>query len=228
MVKEKIKPVVSGRYTADLDRSGAIISCDENFLKMTGYDLNKLIERGATFFDLVPLEDRDEYIDEVSKLQEKGGGAIEHRLVCADGSYIVVICIGINRSENGRNFADITVSDTTASNLQASKYKRSQAEIDFMSDTVGAGLAVYKLYPDGKQDVIERNDEFYRIFRVDNKEDRDSFPMRDAICKEDVIKLFQTMKICLKDKSRLDTVIQLKPERGAPGGRQRTYLLHLR
>lgn len=214
MVKEKIKPVVCGRYTVDLDRSGAIISCDENFLKMTGYDLNKLIERGATFFDLVPLEDRDEYIDEVSKLQEKGGGAIEHRLVCADGSYIVVICIGINRSENGRNFADITVSDTTASNLQASKYKRSQAEIDFMSDTVGAGLAVYKLYPDGKQDVIERNDEFYRIFRVDNKEDRDSFPMRDAICKEDVIKLFQTMKICLKDKSRLDTVIQLKPERG--------------
>lgn len=212
--KERIKPVVCGTYTVDLDRGGAIISCDDNFLKMTGYDLDTLVKSGTTFIDLVPKEDHSEYIEKATALQEKGGGAIEHRITCADGSHLVVICIGINRDEGGRHLADITISDITAGNVQASKYVHSQAEIDLMSDSVGAGLAVYKFYPDGRQEMVERNDEFYRIFRIDDTDERDSFPMRDALCKEDVIKLLQAMKASITDKSKMDVVLQLRPEKG--------------
>lgn len=213
-MKEKIKPVVCGSYRVDLEKGGAIISCDENFSKMTGYDIETLKKNGTTFFDLVPPEDREEYIAKATELQERGGGAIEHRITCADGSYMVVICIGIDREENGKMYADITISDVTIDRTQANKYVHSQAEINLMSDTVGAGLAVYKLYPDGRQEMIERNDEFYRIFRVPDDDKKSTFPMRDALCEEDVIKLLQTMKASLQNKSKLDVVLQLKPDRG--------------
>ncbi len=212
-MNDKIKAVVCGSYRIDHDQGGIIISCDDNFTQMTGYDIDTLKERKMTFIDLVPKEDLEEYLVKANALQEVGGGAIQHKIVCADGREIVVICIGINRDEGGRHYADITISDVTAGTEKASKYVRSQAEIDLISDSMRTGIAAYCLYPDGTQKLVEHNDEFFRIFRIEKTDDV-CFPIRDSLCEEDIMKLFQTMKACYTDKTKLDVVLQLKPEKG--------------
>ena len=78
-----------------LDESMRIISVDENFEKLTGYTQEEIRHRCLTQADLIPEEERMEYLCHTNAALAKSPMAFqEHRLLRKDGSAIYVFCFG--------------------------------------------------------------------------------------------------------------------------------------
>lgn len=92
--------VLYTKYSLDIDDT--IIEIDDYFEKMTGYSRNEVIGK-MTQFDLIPPEDKEQYIAHVKKQFVKGDIAyLRHRILCKNGDIIQVIC-------NGERYYDSSV-----------------------------------------------------------------------------------------------------------------------
>ena len=78
-----------------LDESMRIVSADENFEKLTGYTQEDIRERPLIQADLIPEEERTEYLCHTNACLAKSPLVFqEHRLRRKDGSDIYVFCFG--------------------------------------------------------------------------------------------------------------------------------------
>ena len=88
-----IRTILHARYK--LDANNIIISADDDFTKITGYTGEDVKTGNIGQMDLIPEEDREEYVKIASKLLSDNSEAfIEHRLKCKDGNIIRVMCYG--------------------------------------------------------------------------------------------------------------------------------------
>ena len=77
-----------------LDGDFNIIEIDARFTELTGYTEDD-IKAGLNQSDLIPSEDRQEYLNAVAETLAKNPIAyFSHRILCKDGDTINVICIG--------------------------------------------------------------------------------------------------------------------------------------
>ena len=78
-----------------LDESMRIVSADENFEKLTGYTREDIRERGMLQADLIPEEERTEYLCHTNACLAKGPMVFqEHKLRRKDGTDVYVFCFG--------------------------------------------------------------------------------------------------------------------------------------
>ena len=88
-----VHPVPYSRYL--LDESMRIVSIDENFEKMTGYTSEDILKHPMIQADLIPEEERTEYLCQTSASLAKSPLVFqEHKLRRKDGSDIYVFCFG--------------------------------------------------------------------------------------------------------------------------------------
>lgn len=88
-----VHPVMYSRYL--LNESMRIVSIDENFEKLTGYTKEDILCRSMIQADLIPQEERTEYLCETNaRLAKNSRVFLEHKLRCKDGSDIYVLCFG--------------------------------------------------------------------------------------------------------------------------------------
>lgn len=210
---DRIGDIMSGSYKIDLEDGGAIIKCDIYFSKMTGYTIEMLKERKMTFFDLVPPEDLTEYKKRVLELQARGGGAIKHKVVCADGGVLNVICIAVDQLIDGHMYSTVTITDISDFSVMQDRVRQSEAKIALLSDTSTTGIAIYRRCPDGHIEPVEVDDEFLRIFG-ESRGSKDVFIIDTSLCDEDFLQFSQEIKIALNDYAKHHLVLQLKAEKG--------------
>lgn len=87
-----------------LDEKDYIISVDNNFEELTGYNRSDVMEMHLNQLDLIPAEDQEAYTALASNIVSSDGYAyIEHRIRRKDSSMINVFCLG-------RRFFDSAVS----------------------------------------------------------------------------------------------------------------------
>ena len=78
-----------------LDENMKIVSVDENFEKMTGYTLADIRNNSLIQTDLIPEEERTEYLCQTNACLAKSPQAfLEHKLRRKDGTDIYVFCFG--------------------------------------------------------------------------------------------------------------------------------------
>lgn len=88
-----VYPVQYSRYI--LDSSMRIIDVDENFEKLTGYSAEDIRLRDIYQADLIPKEERTEYLCHTSACLAKNTMLFqEHRIQKKDGSTLYVMCFG--------------------------------------------------------------------------------------------------------------------------------------
>ena len=88
-----VHPIPYSRYV--LDESMKIVSVDENFEGMTGYTMEDVRKRSMGQPDLIPEEERMEYLCETNARLAKSPFVLqEHRLRRKDGTDIYVFCYG--------------------------------------------------------------------------------------------------------------------------------------
>ena len=88
-----VHPVRYCRYLLDEDMR--IVSTDENFERLTGYTKEDLVERNMIQADLIPEEERTEYLCQTNASLAKSPVVFqEHKLRRKDGSDIYVFCLG--------------------------------------------------------------------------------------------------------------------------------------
>ena len=109
-----VHPISYCRYL--LDESMKIVEADENFEKLTGYTPEDIRQGTLHQIDLIPEDDRIEYLCQTSSSLSKNSFAYqEHKLLRKDGSTIYVFCFGriyydsVFRSER----SEILISDVT-------------------------------------------------------------------------------------------------------------------
>ncbi|MDO4486591.1 MAG: diguanylate cyclase [Bacillota bacterium] len=96
-----------------LDSEERILEIDEKFTEMTGYTQED-IEAGMKQSDLIPEDERAEYILTTSKLLAQNQFAyLEHAICCKDGRIIYVICYGRRYYDSAAkvNKAEIFIAD---------------------------------------------------------------------------------------------------------------------
>ncbi|MDD6050853.1 MAG: diguanylate cyclase [Clostridiales bacterium] len=88
-----IHQVPYSRYV--LDEGMRIIAMDENFEKLTGYTAEEVLSQGLVQADLIPEEERTEYLCHTNACLAKNPLVFqEHKLRRKDGSDIYVFCYG--------------------------------------------------------------------------------------------------------------------------------------
>lgn len=88
-----IHPVPYSRYTLDSDLR--IVETDENFEKMTGYSRSDVQSRKMRQTDLIPEEERTEYLCWLNAgIAKNSPQYLEHRIRRKDGGDIYVFCFG--------------------------------------------------------------------------------------------------------------------------------------
>ena len=88
-----VHPVLYSRYL--LGESMRIVNIDENFEKLTGYTKEDILCRSMIQADLIPEEERTEYLCEINaRLAKNPRVFLEHKLRRKDGSDIYVLCFG--------------------------------------------------------------------------------------------------------------------------------------
>lgn len=88
-----VHPVPYSRYL--LNESMRIVSIDENFEKLTGYTQEDILQNTIYQVDLIPEEERTEYLCQTNASLAKSPVVFqEHKLLRKDGTEIYVFCFG--------------------------------------------------------------------------------------------------------------------------------------
>lgn len=208
-----IKKVRCGRYSVDLTDKGRFTDFDDGFIKITGYTPEQL-KSSVTFYDLIPPEDYDDYMQQIEIIKENGGGTLEHRLLCADGSRINIICMGdgFSPDENGRINASCTICDTSDKLKLLNENLRSKREIEKLMEIIPGGIALYKL-EDSVPTIIKASEEYYSILGIPQNEEPLTIAYR--LTKIDREAMIKKMIDCSKTRKpfRHDVKLNINGER---------------
>ena len=78
-----------------IDEQQNIVSVDASFVQLTGYTQEDVEKNHMNHLDLIPPEDRMEYVCQMTeKLAKNPSAFFEHRLLCKDGTALYVFCYG--------------------------------------------------------------------------------------------------------------------------------------
>lgn len=110
-----IRDVKYAKYVMDNELEGKIIKIDEGFTAITGYSWADVSAKNMTIFDLLPEEQRQEYIETVYGAAEAGEAFLNHGIKCKDGTVITVNCYGevYDDTETGHACSKILITDVT-------------------------------------------------------------------------------------------------------------------
>lgn len=121
-----------------VDEQFNIVSVDKTFEELTGYTQEEVLSKHMSHLDLIPKEDRTEYLGLVIEKTSKAPQAFfEHRLLRKDGSIAYVFCIGRQFFDSAARAArsEIVVTDAASTyslrviaDVERSKAKRREAE----------------------------------------------------------------------------------------------------
>lgn len=107
---KNVREITYGQYR--IDSNFNILSVDDNFTKVTGYTEDEALN--MTHLDLIPKEDREEYLVAVMNLlATKQEAYIEHRLRRKDGKIIYVFCLGYYNYDRNGNYVDSMIRITS-------------------------------------------------------------------------------------------------------------------
>ncbi len=125
-------PLQYSRY--QLDRSWKIIKVDDNFEELTGYSRQEAENGSLNQTDLIPEEDRLDYLSKTASALSQNMFALnEHRLLRKDGTIIYVFCYGKEYHDTVQqsDCFDIVITDVSAtySLKMLSDAVKNQAEI---------------------------------------------------------------------------------------------------
>lgn len=121
-----------------LDEQNNIVDFDKDFERLTGYSAMDIQKNRMSQVDLLPPEDRTEYIFQITEALGKNPSAFfEHRILRKDGSVIYVLCFGRryfdSASRTGRS--EIIVADVAdtytlriMADMERNKVRRQQAQ----------------------------------------------------------------------------------------------------
>ncbi|SHL19229.1 PAS domain S-box-containing protein/diguanylate cyclase (GGDEF) domain-containing protein [Fibrobacter sp. UWH5] len=124
------------RYT--LDEQNNIIDFDKDFERLTGFNALDIQKNRMNQTDLLPPEDRTEYVCQITEALGKNPSAFfEHRIMRKDGSVIYVLCYGRryfdSATRSGR--AEVIVADVAdtytlriMADMERNKVRRQQAQ----------------------------------------------------------------------------------------------------
>ena len=125
-----------------LDENLRIISVDENFEKLTGYSAEDIQERTIIQADLIPEEERTEYLCHTSASLAKNPLVFqEHRIRRKDGTDIYVFCCGrvYFDSASRKERSEIMIADITKTysmkRLVDEEQDRAQIRLKYWEDT---------------------------------------------------------------------------------------------
>ena len=111
-----------------LDENNCIVEADQNFEELTGYTPKEAIELRINQTDLLPEEDRTNYMLLVSADLGKSQRAFcEHRLVRKDGSNIYVLCYGRQYYDSTQRAARAEIIITTITSTYSANVLRLNA-----------------------------------------------------------------------------------------------------
>ena len=113
-----VHPVPYSRYL--LDEGMRIVSVDENFEKLTGYTQEDIRRTYMIQADLIPEEERTEYLCQTNASLAKSPLVFqEHKLRRKDGSDIYVFCFGRMYYDSAARAerSEIIISDITIGKL---------------------------------------------------------------------------------------------------------------
>lgn len=124
------------RYT--LDERNCIVDFDSGLEKLTGYTALDIQRNRMTQADLLPPEDRTEYLSQTMEILSRNSSAFfEHRILRKDGSIIYVLCYGRHYFDSAARAgrAEIIVADVAdtytlriMADMERSKVRAQQAK----------------------------------------------------------------------------------------------------
>ncbi|MCD7742375.1 MAG: EAL domain-containing protein [Ruminococcus sp.] len=204
--KDEVKKVPCGRYVVDFSQDGKIVSFNDGFLSMTGYTPEQLENGDITFFSLVPPEDYDAYMEQLTQIAVVGGGTLEHRLLCSDGSKIDIICIGQQmKSDESDTLAEITICSISDKAKLKRENLESKREIETLIDIVPGEIAVYKI-ENGEPKLLKASEQYYNVMGMSKD---GSCELKHVLSENDYKKLTSDMIRCLENGSSFDRDIRI-------------------
>ncbi|MCR5112773.1 MAG: diguanylate cyclase [Acholeplasmatales bacterium] len=126
--KGNVFTIPFGNYIADVDNK--IISASEGFYTMTGYTKEDIEKGNISQMDLIPEEDRTEYLVQLqTAMSGKTRVLIEHRIKCKDDSTINVLCLGRQYFDNDTKKPLVEIFITNVINTNAVKLLARKEEV---------------------------------------------------------------------------------------------------
>ena len=126
-----IRDVKYAKYYMDNELTGKIIRIDEGFTRITGYEWEDVLKHEMTVFDLVPEEHREEYTEMLYTFKDIGEAYINHKILCKNGSVIIVNCYGevYLDSETNHKCTKILIIDVTEQEDAVSKLNEKEEQL---------------------------------------------------------------------------------------------------
>lgn len=133
-----IKDIKYAKYYMDNELNGKIIKIDKGFTAITGYTWEDVKKNNMAIFDLVPIENREEYLKILYASVEAGEAYLNHDIMCKDGTVITVNCFGevYKDNETGHDCSKILIIDVTAQ-------EKAVEELNYMEEK--AALQIEKI-----------------------------------------------------------------------------------
>ncbi len=181
---EKVK---YSKYSVDLKNGYKIISHDENFEKLTGYN-DEDIAKGLTQKMLIFDNEWQEYSNTIKKaLEDSTEGCFDHRLRIKNGSSMSVICYGNVKND----IMEIFIADITDTKLLKS-------EVNLMRDQILIQNSQMRMILEGTEEKIINyhvgsdlciiysvvNGDYIEIERIENADNADSW--KDKVYRSDI------------------------------------------
>lgn len=172
-----IHPVSYSKYT--LNSEMRIIKIDNAFTELTGYTEDDINNNVIHQSDLLPKEDRKDYVIEVEKqLSHNSLAYIEHRILCKDGNIRYVYCLGKKYFDSAAHEekSEIIVTNSTttysaqmlANNLEVKAQKQLKSwEETYRKDSLTGLLNHMAFVNDLEQSIISNPDLDYMLILID-------------------------------------------------------------
>lgn len=187
-----VVPMHYSRYI--LDSNMRIVQTDDNFEKITGYSETDVVREQLVQADLVPQEDRTEYLYKVGGFLSEGNVAyLEHRLQKKDGSIVYVFCLGRKYFDAAVKdmYSEIMVADvmdTRAVRMMMGKvHDKAQNQLRHWEDMYRkdslTGLRTHAAFKSDVEDIILRQKKriLFMMMDLDHfKQYNDAFGHRDG------------------------------------------------
>ena len=156
-----------------------IIKIDNAFTELTGYTEDDINNNVIHQSDLLPKEDRKDYVIEVEKqLSHNSLAYIEHRILCKDGNIRYVYCLGKKYFDSAAHEekSEIIVTNSTttysaqmlANNLEVKAQKQLKSwEETYRKDSLTGLLNHMAFVNDLEQSIISNPDLDYMLILID-------------------------------------------------------------
>ena len=171
-----VQAVRYSRY--QLDEKNRIISIDPTFTALTGYDAQDIADGKLSQIDLIPAEDRTQYLCALNEqLAANKMAFFEHPLLCKNGSQIFVFCIGrvyfdsITRQYRSEIIISNSTSTSTAHLLanrerDKAKIRLEQWENTFRRDSL-TGLLNHSAYISDVEEILLSGEQRIMLLMMD-------------------------------------------------------------